>query len=70
VKASNGNALSGMNLYVEMMKTRTQDINEAINAPDDIIETVFMDVVKQLAQRYQMPQDIVKDQLPAGNKAS
>jgi len=70
LKASNGNPLNNLPLYVDMMKTRTQDINEEITAPDDIIEIAYNMVFKQLTLRYQMPQDTIKDQLPAGIKTS
>lgn len=70
LKASNGSSLQGQNLYVRMPKTRTLNINEALLIPDDAIQPIFDTVVKELAQRLQMPQDVVIDNLPAGNKAS
>lgn len=70
VKASNGIPLSGLPLFVQMPVNRTSDITQPMNLPDDVIMSIFDTVVKQLLQRYQVPQDIVKDDLPAGNKAS
>jgi len=70
VMASNGQPLSGASLYVQMPVNRTSDITEPMNLPDDIIMSVFDTVVKELQQRYQVPKDIIKDELPAGNKTS
>lgn len=70
IKGSNGQYLGGINLYVQMPVNRTSDITAPMNLPDDVIMSVFDTVVKELMQRYQVPQDIVKDELPAGNKSS
>jgi hypothetical protein len=58
------------NLYVQMPCVRTADVNEVMPLPSDAIQGVFDTVVKELMQRYQVPQDIIKDDLPAGNKSS
>lgn len=70
VKASNGGTLSGQSLYVQMPVNRGTDLTAPMNLPDDVIMSVFDNVIKELTQRYQLPKDIIKDDLPAGNKAS
>lgn len=70
VKASNGQPLSGASLYVQMPVNRVSDITAPMNMPDDVIMSVFDTVVKELMQRYQVPKDIIEDELPAGNKSS
>lgn len=70
VTANDGSPLAGLNLYVQMAKSRTDDINETLNFPDDIIEGVFNKVVAKITNRLQLPKDIVNDGLPAGNKTS
>jgi hypothetical protein len=68
--ASNNQSLANMNLKVQMVKTRTDNINEDMALPDDAIEGIFTRVVQSLVQRYGLPQDIIKDDLPSGNKSS
>lgn len=70
VTANDGSPLTGLTLYVNMAKSRTDDINEVMNFPDDIIEGVFNKVVAKLTNRLQLPKDIINDNLPAGNKTS
>lgn len=70
VKASSGQPLSGQELYVQMPVNRGTDLSAPMNMPDDVIMAVFDSVIKELSQRYQLPKDIIKDSLPAGNKAS
>ena len=70
VSATDGSSLSGVPLYVQMVKTRTDDMNEAMALPDDAIEAIFKSVTKKIFERYGLPQDIVKDNLDAGNKSS
>lgn len=70
VTANDGSPLAGLTLYVNMAKSRTDDVNEAMNLPDDIIEGVFNKVVAKCANRIQLPKDIINDNLPAGNKTS
>jgi hypothetical protein len=70
ITANDGAPLNGLNLYVSMAKSRTDDINETLNFPDDIIEGVFNKVVAKLTNRLQLPKDIISDNLPAGNKGS
>lgn len=65
LEASDGSPLSGINVYVQMAKTRTDDINEVLNFPDDAIEGIFNNVVAKLDQRYGQPKDIIKDDIGA-----
>jgi len=67
---NNGGSLLNYNLYVQMPISRTADKDAAMYMPDDAIEAVFNNVVAKISQRYQIPQDIVKDNLPPGNKSS
>jgi hypothetical protein len=53
-----------------MIRTRTESMDEKLQVADDVVETVFGLVIKRIIERTQMPQDIVDDNLPAGNKAS
>lgn len=70
IKASNNQPLLGLNTYVEMAKSRTDDITEVMSLPDDAMEAIFINVVQKLTSRYQEPKDIVLDELPSGNKSS
>jgi hypothetical protein len=65
--AYNNAQLGKESLYVQMPINRTSDTSLPMNLPDDIIENLFVDVTGRLAKRNQMPRDIVKDDLPAGN---
>lgn len=68
--ATNGQPLLGLQLYVQMPSARTTDVNEVMNMPEDDIEFVFNSVIKQLMRRFGLPQDVIKDDLPAGPKTS
>jgi hypothetical protein len=70
LQAPNGMPLSGQNLYVQMPISRTSDVNDAMNIPDDAIQPLFDYVVGKIAQRFSLPKDIVQDNLPSGNKSS
>jgi hypothetical protein len=70
VTANDGSPLFGLNLYVQMAQSRTDNINDAMNLPDDIIEGVFNKVIAKLTNRLQLPKDVISDNLPAGNKGS
>ena len=68
--AHDGASLYGMNWFIQMPTQRTSSIDDVMNMPEDDISFVFDSVVKSLMQRYSIPQDIVVDGLPAGNKSS
>jgi len=70
VSANNGQSLSGATCYVQMPVNRSANLTDPMNMPDDIIMSIFDTVIKELSQRYQLPKDIIKDDLPAGNKTS
>lgn len=67
VTANDGSPLSGLSLYVEMVKTRTESMTEILNMPDDAIELVYNGAYAKLVQRYKMPKDVIEDQIGAGN---
>lgn len=67
ITANDGSPLAALSVYVEMIKTRTEDMNEVLNLPDDAIEGIFNNVIGKLQQRYGMPKDIIKDDIGAGN---
>ena len=70
LRGDENQSLQGRDVLVEMPTSRTTDKNEAMNLPDDAISSIFDSTVKTLLQRYMLPQDIIDDNLPAGNKAS
>lgn len=67
ITANNGQPLSGLNLYASMVKTRTEDMNEIMNLPDDAIDGIFNSVVKQMTQRLSEQKDVILDQIGQGN---
>lgn len=67
---NDGGSLLDYNLYVQMPISRTADKTAAMYMPDDAIEMVFNKTIAAILQRYGIPQDIVKDNLPPGNKQS
>lgn len=68
--AHDNTSLYGMNWYINMPSARTSDMDAVMNMPEDDISFVFSETVKVLMQRFGIPQDIVLDGLPAGNKSS
>ncbi len=68
--ASDGSSLLGQDCYIQMPSTRATAITDAINLPDDAQKMIFDLVVARLKERLQLPQDIIKDDLPSGNKSS
>ena len=70
IKAKDNMPLSELTAYVEMLSTRTTDVNETMNVPDDILTAIFDKVAKDCMVRLQMPKDIIKDDIGAGNKSS
>lgn len=55
---------------IQMPISRTTDKTAVMNVPDDAIDGIFTNVVAKCKERYMMPQDIIKDNLPSGNKSS
>lgn len=68
--ASDGSSLYGQDFYIEMPSTRAVNKTDSINLPDDAVDMIFTKVVARLKDRMIIPQDVVEDQLPAGNKKS
>lgn len=68
--ASDGSSLLGQDFYVEMPSTRATALTDAINLPDDAQKLIFDLVIARLKDRLQLPQDIIQDDLSAGNKSS
>lgn len=68
--ASNGASLLNETFYVEMPSTRAVNLTDSMPLPDDAAEMIFTKVITRLKDRLQLPQDIIKDDLPAGNKSS
>lgn len=68
VVASNGASLYSQNLYVTMAKTRTTDVNEAMDLPDDAIDMIYTMAMDKLRRRILNPQDSIQDFLPANAK--
>lgn len=70
LQSNEGQSLLNLDLFVQMPISRTSDINAPMAIPDDAIQPLFEKTVQSILQRYGVPQDIVQDGLPAGNKAS
>jgi len=68
--ASNNTSLLNQDCYIQMPSTRAVNLTDQINLPDDAVKMIFDMVVTRLKDRLQLPQDIIQDDLPAGNKAS
>lgn len=68
--ASNGTSLLGQTFYAEMPSTRAVSINDPMPLPDDAAELIFSKVMVRIKERLGLPQDIIKDDLPAGRKDS
>ena len=68
--ASNGTSLLNQDCYINMPSTRAVSLTDPMNLPDDATEMIFTKVVARLKDRLQLPQDIVQDDLPQGNKSS
>lgn len=68
--ASDGSSLLSQSCFIQMPSTRAVSTSDMINLPDDATEMIFTKVVARLKDRLQLPQDIVEDNLPAGNKSS
>lgn len=68
--ASDNSSLLNQSFYVEMPSTRATDLNEPMNLPDDAAQNIFLSVIAKLKDRLGIPQDIIQDDLPKGNKSS
>lgn len=70
LQADDGGALLDYTLNIQMPVSRTDDLDDTMNLPDGALEPLFQKTIATILQRYQIPQDIVKDNLPAGVKTS
>lgn len=70
LEASNGTSLLNKVFYADMPSTRAVNITDPMPLPDDAAELIFTKVVARIKERLQLPQDIIQDNLPAGNKGS
>ncbi len=68
--ASDGSSLLNQVFYVEMPSTRAVNLSDAMNLPDDATKLIFDLVVARLKDRLGLPQDVILDDLPSGNKSS
>lgn len=68
ITANDGSSLLNQQVYVSMATARTENWDDIMHMPEDDISFIFGSVVKLLMQRYGMPFDQIKDDLPAGNK--
>lgn len=66
----NGTSLLNQNLYVQMPISRTASLSDVMSLPDGALEPIFQKVIATILQRYQIPNDQILDNLPAGNKTS
>lgn len=68
--ASNGTSLLNQDCYIQMPSTRAVNLTDKIPLPDDAQEAIVTKVMVRLKERLQLPQDIIQDDLPQGNKSS
>lgn len=67
ITANDGFPLAGLQVYVEMLNTRTSSMTDVLNLPDDAIEGIYNLAYQKLVQRYKMPKDVITDDIGAGN---
>lgn len=67
ITANDGTPLSGLQVYVEMINTRTSSMSDVLNLPDDAIEGIYNLAYAKMVQRYKMPKDVIEDQIGGGN---
>jgi hypothetical protein len=67
ITANDGSPLYGLQVFVEMLNTRTSSMADILNLPDDHIEQIYNLAYQKLTQRYKMPKDVIEDQIGAGN---
>jgi hypothetical protein len=67
ITANDGSPLSSLQVYVEMLNTRTSSMTDVLNLPDDAIEGIYNLAYAKLIQRYKMSKDVIVDEIGAGN---
>lgn len=70
LKCTNGASLYQQTVNVTLPISRTASVSDPLYLPDDAIEPLFQKVVSLLKDRMGIPQDVIQDGLPAGNKTS
>ncbi len=68
--ASDGSSLLNQSCYIQMPSTRAVSLSDQINLPDDAQKMIFDMVVARVKDRLGLPQDVIQDDLTAGNKSS
>jgi hypothetical protein len=64
--AYNNAPLGSIPMFVQMPSGRTSDIDAPMNMPDDVIMQCYDEVIQKLTQRFNIPTDDIKDDIPAG----
>jgi hypothetical protein len=67
INASDGQPLSNVVVYVEMLNTRTSSFSETMNLPDDAIEGIYNLAYPKCRERFKNPKDVISDEIGAGN---
>ena len=67
-QATNGAPLNQLDVYVEMPISRTSDVNAVMNVPDSALENIFLTVIKNITNRYQLGKDNILDNEPKNPK--
>lgn len=67
---NDGTPLTGQSIYVQMPSTRTSSLTDTMDLPDDALDAVWNLTLSKCLQRLGLPQDIIQDNLPSGNKSS
>lgn len=67
-QATNGAPLNQLDVYVEMPISRTADVNAVMNVPDSALENIFLTVIKNITNRYQLGKDNILDNEPKNPK--
>lgn len=68
MKSYDGSPLINYKVWVQMPVSRTADLDAVYTIPDDAISGINTYVINKIIERYKLPKDIVKDNLPSGNK--
>jgi len=70
LQANNNQPFLNEKLFVQMPISRTASMDDPMAIPDDAISPLFDMVIAKCKDRLGIPQDVVDDNLPAGNKQS
>jgi hypothetical protein len=67
-QATNGAPLNELDVYVEMPISRTASLDDVMNVPDSALENIFLTVIKNITNRYQLGKDNILDNEPKNPK--